>query len=213
MRAGGAVTLINPAGTKGWEPKCIVIESISPSSPATVSSGLHFELPQLLEGMRSASFTADAPGLNVGDPSRMQDDTVLKDAEDALPQPLVKKRSRKDALDVIDVGKRAAKCQVCKVSIPKGGLRFGWHDNYMGNLTTRCVVTARVGPWEPDRRAPNRPSPHSAHLTRDPCAPRLSVFARQVHPCGMRVRLWPQCTDARRAARHGQMGRARADSP
>ena len=37
MQTGGAVSLINPGTTKGWEGRCIVIESREPGSPASES--------------------------------------------------------------------------------------------------------------------------------------------------------------------------------
>ena len=37
MQTGGAVSLINPNGSKGWEGRCIVIESREPGSPASES--------------------------------------------------------------------------------------------------------------------------------------------------------------------------------
>ena len=79
MRAGGAVTLINPGGSKGFEPKCVVIESLTPSSEPTVVSGLHFRIPGVLGGLGSTANLsladtvpdADAASLNVGDRKRM----------------------------------------------------------------------------------------------------------------------------------------------
>jgi hypothetical protein len=54
MRAGGAVTLVNPLGTYGYESRCIVIESFSPSGSPTIASGLQFGLPKLLTSINVA---------------------------------------------------------------------------------------------------------------------------------------------------------------
>ena len=82
MRAGGAVTLINPLGSLGYEARCIVLESLTPSSEPTVASGLHFGIKGLLQGLgadlnHAVEDAAVSPvNLNVGDKKRMYEQAL-----------------------------------------------------------------------------------------------------------------------------------------
>jgi len=133
MRAGSAITLINPLGTHGYESRCLVIESLTPTSPPTVFSGMHFALPNLLTDVGLGK-TND---LNVGDPSRMRDDDGLKAAEAiSADAPSFAKRSKRGTIDMVEVDKRGtAKCKECHTSFGKGSLRFGFRVNYRGHVS------------------------------------------------------------------------------
>ena len=162
MRAGSAVTLFNPQGSKQFEPRCVVIESLSAIAPPTVVSGLHFNLPHILEDLRGTACDPASATLNVGDPSRMRDDASLKANEALLMQSgKIKKRSRAHEVDLIDIAKvGSAACRSCEVKIPKGALRFGFVRVSPPQTISLCQPVDAVHS-SPQR--PAGPSPTHSH--------------------------------------------------
>lgn len=162
MRAGSAVTLFNPQGSKQFESRCVVIESLSAIARPTVVSGLHFNLPHILEDLRGTACDPASATLNVGDPSRMRDDASLKANEALLVQSgKIKKRSRAHEVDLIDIAKvGSAACRSCEVKIPKGALRFGFVRVSPPQTISLCQTVDAVHS-SPQR--PAGPSPTHSH--------------------------------------------------
>ena len=78
LQAGGAVTFINPGGTFGYEPSCLVLEAATTTGPPTLSKGLNLLTANLLPNVVGEVANGTAGGLNLNDASRILDDSVLK---------------------------------------------------------------------------------------------------------------------------------------
>lgn len=142
LRAGGAVTLVNPNRTKGFEARHLTIESLEPCGPCTVSerAGAPIEGVLEVEQLRADVASGEPGHLNEFDPSRMRDDAELQKREAetdpagaALKKIKRKKGSEQEFVKFVEAAKTGrAKCKVCKETIEKGALRFGYEVKYQG---------------------------------------------------------------------------------
>mmetsp|Transcript_55563 Transcript_55563/g.92034 ORF Transcript_55563/g.92034 Transcript_55563/m.92034 type:complete len:279 (+) Transcript_55563:3-839(+) len=137
MRAGGSVTLINPGSGKGWENRCVVLESRMPGGATTITKN-------------NTNLVLDdsimEPLLPRNDPSRVLSIEEAEQQQDMAVPVMKKARGHGKAVTHVERAKSGrAACKICEAKISQSNLRFGIEYNYKGAAAVKwahasCLV-------------------------------------------------------------------------
>ena len=138
-RAGGAITFINPGMSKGYEPACTVLESLTATGAVTISEN---HGPTQISGLAEADVTE-------ADTSRQAEPEKPPPQQGPSEGKKPKNPNGKTITCVEPAKSGRAKCKECRETIEKGELRVGSANNYRGTPCTdwrkaSCVTTLTV---------------------------------------------------------------------